>query len=196
MAKRIIETVAFDPSQSNFAIAEIGVDIDSLELHIRSLKVITTESETSKGVIKVSDNLRRARELHAGMMASLSGKALAFAEIPLMITSQNPRIASMANYNSGMMVGLLSAVNIPLIQVFPKDVKIAMTGMKDACKEEMIEAAMNKYPGAPWMMRKSKGKLVPMNINEHLADAVGAAEAGVLSEQFSNAIAMFKSMAA
>jgi Holliday junction resolvasome RuvABC endonuclease subunit len=131
-----------------------------------------------------------------GMIAACEGKAFAIAEVPVMITSANPRIASLANYNAGMMVGVLASLNIPLIQVFPKDVKMTATGLKDACKEEMIEWAMNKYPGAPWLMRKLRGKMVPVAANEHLADAVAAAETGLKDNQFLSALAMYRSMAA
>lgn len=193
---KFIEIVSFDPSTSNFGIAEIGVNVDTLDMEIRDLRIISTESESAKGVIKVSDNLRRARELHQGMMEALKGKAIAIAEIPLMITSKMPQVASLANYNAGMMVGVLSAINIPLIQVFPKEVKLAGPGIKDACKEEMIAWAMKKYPAAPWLMRKLRGNMVPMNANEHLADAVAAAEAGIRTEQFGHALAMYRSMAA
>jgi Holliday junction resolvasome RuvABC endonuclease subunit len=195
MAKQI-EIVAFDPSMSNFGICEAGVNIDTLELEIRKLTLISTSSEANKGVIKVSDNLRRAREVQEGMIAACEGKAFAIAEIPLMISSHNAKIASLANYNAGMMVGVLASLNIPLIQVFPKDVKMTATGLKDACKEEMIEWAMRKYPTAPWLLRKLRGKMVPVAANEHLADAVAAAETGLKDEQFKRSLAMYRSMAA
>lgn len=195
MAKQI-EIVSFDPSMSNFGIVEAGVDVDTLKLNILDMKLVSTESEAKKGVIKVSDNLRRAKEVQTAMIEACKGKAFAIAEIPLMITSQNPRIASLANYNAGMMVGVLASINIPLIQVFPKDVKMTATGLRDACKEEMIEWAMNKYPGAPWLMRKLRGKMVPVAANEHLADAVAAAETGLKDDQFLRSLAMLRSMAA
>ena len=195
MSKKI-EVVGFDPSQSNFGIVEASICVDTLEIDIRAMKVVSTTSEASKGVIKVSDNLRRAKEIQAAMREACAGKALAIAEIPLMITTMNPKIASLANYNSGMMVGILSAIQIPLIQVFPKDVKLAMTGLKDACKEEMIEAAMFKHPAAPWVMRKLRGNMVPTAVNEHLADAVGALYAGIKTEQFGGAVGMYRAMSA
>lgn len=191
-----IHVVGLDPSQSNFGIVEATINIDTLEIDIHAMKVVSTESESAKGVIKVSDNLRRAKEIQEEMRKACVGKSMAIAEIPLMITSMNPRIASLANYNSGMMVGILSAIQIPLIQVFPKDVKLAMTNLKDACKEEMIEAAMLKHPAAPWIMRKLRGKMVPTNANEHLADAVGAIYAGIKTEQFNSAIGMYRAMTA
>lgn len=179
-----IDAVAFDPSQSNFGIAFLAIDIENSTFEVKDLKLVSTESEANKGVIKVSDNLRRAKEIHGEMRAALSTARLAIAEIPVIISSMNPRIVSLANYNAGMMVGILAAIDKPLIQVFPKDVKMASVGIKDACKEEMIAWAMKKYPNAPWLMRKLKGKMVPIAANEHLADAVAAGEAAMLTEQF------------
>lgn len=190
----LIQAVSFDPSQSNFGIADVTIDVDTLEIKVVGLKLISTESEASKGVIKVSDNLRRAKEIQEGMQEALKGKVVAIAEIPLMITSANPRIASLANYNSGMMVGVLSAIGIPLIQVFPKDVKMASVGIKDACKEEMIAWALKNYPDAPWIMRKLKGNYVPTAANEHLADAVAAAHAAIRTDQFGMIRAAYQSM--
>lgn len=191
-----IHVVGLDPSQSNFGIVEATINVDTLEIEIETMKVVSTESESAKGVIKVSDNLRRAKEIQAELRKACVGKSMAIAEIPLMITTMNPKIASLANYNSGMMVGILSAIQIPLIQVFPKDVKLAMTNLKDACKEEMIEAAMLKHPTAPWIMRKLRGKMIPTNANEHLADAVGALYAGIKTEQFNSALGMYRAMSA
>lgn len=191
-----IEIVAFDPSMSNFGICEATVNIDTLELDIKALRLAKTESEASKGVIKVSDNLRRAKEVQEAMVAACQGKAFAIAEIPLMITSQNPKIASLANYNAGMMVGVLASCPIPLIQVFPKDVKMTATGYKDAVKEEMIAWAIAKYPTAPWIMRNFKGKQVPTAANEHLADAVATAETGLKDPQFLRSLEMYRRMVA
>lgn len=195
MVKKI-EVVSFDPSQSNFGIVEAAINVDTLEIDVRDMRIISTRSEASKGVIKVSDNLRRAVEINNAMQKACKGKAIAIAEIPLMITTMNPQIASLANYNAGMMVGVLSAIQIPLIQVFPKDVKMAGPGIKDACKEEMIEWAMEKHPDAPWITRKFKGKIVPTAVNEHIADALAAIYAGIKTTQFSSALTMYRSMAA
>jgi Holliday junction resolvasome RuvABC endonuclease subunit len=196
MSKKLINVVGLDPSQSNFGIVEATIDVDTLEVDIVDMRVISTSSESAKGVIKVSDNLRRAKEIQVEMRKACVGKSMAIAEIPLMITTMNPKIASLANYNSGMMVGILSAIQIPLIQVFPKDVKLAMTGLKDACKEEMIEAAMLKHPAAPWVMRKLRGNMVPTAVNEHLADAIGALYAGIKTEQFGSAVGMYRALSA
>jgi hypothetical protein len=189
-----INVVGFDPSQSNFGIVEATIDLDTLEVEVQNLRVIVTKSEASKGIIKVSDNLRRAKEIQPEMQLACEGKAFAIVEIPLMITSMNPKIASLANYNSGMMIGLISGIPIPIIQVFPKEVKMAGPGIKDACKEEMIEWAMAKHPDASWAMRKLRGKMVPTAVNEHSADALAAIYAGIGTDQFKEARALYSSM--
>ena len=58
----------------------------------------------------------------------------------------------------------------------------------------MIEWAIRKYPHPDWLMRKSKGILVPINDNEHLADAIAIAEAGVKTDQFKQAMAIYSSL--
>jgi hypothetical protein len=96
----------------------------------------------------------------------------------------------MASY--GVCVGVLAACPIPLIQVTPSEVKLAGTGFKTATKDEMVEAAMNKFPTANWLLTKRGGQMVPVSANEHLADAVFAIEAGLKTDQLKQAIALMR----
>ena len=187
-----IKIVGFDPSTSNWGICKATVDVHTLEYEVDDLILVQTESEAKKGIRKDSDDIRRAREVRAGMLSACQGAALAISEIPFM----NPGGYAAANFNSGLVTGVLASCPVPLIQVFPQDVKMLACGSKHAAKEEMIEWAMLKYPAAPWLMRKLRGKMVPTNANEHLADAVATINAGLKSPQFLEAIAMFRAMAA
>lgn len=187
-----IKVVGFDPATANWGIAKATVDLDTCAITIDDLILIQTESESKKGVRKDSDDLRRACELYGAMMLHINGSALVISEIPFM----NPGSYASANFNSGLVTGVLSSCPKPIIQVFPQDVKIAAVGHKHAAKEEMIEWAMNKYPSAPWKMRKLRGKLVPVAANEHLADAIAAIHAGVETAQFEQAVSMYRAMAA
>lgn len=189
---KTINVVGFDPSTSNFGCAQARIDIDRLTLDIVDLRLIQTESESKKGVIKASDDLRRAKIVRDGMLAACRDMVLAVSEIPFC----NPAGYASANFNSGLVTGVLASCPIPLIQVFPADVKMAAIGYRQAAKEEMIEWGMNKYPAAPWLLRKLKGKMIPTAANEHLADAIAAIEAGLKTQQFQQAIAMYRSMAA
>lgn len=184
-----IKIVGIDPSLRNFGFAQALLNIHTLEYTIENLILVESENEAGKVVRKNSDDLRRASTLYNGLVRACAGASLAIAEVP--VGSQSAR--AMASY--GMCVGVLAACPVPLIQVTPAEVKLAAVGNKQAAKEEMIEWAMAKHPGANWLMRKSKGRMVPMNDNEHLADACAAIEAGLLTDQFQQAITLYRSMA-
>lgn len=187
-----IRVVGFDPSTSNWGICRALVDTDTLDIEVEDLQLVQTVSEKAKGVRKDSDDIRRAQELRGGMMLACTGAAFAISEIPFM----NPGGYPAANFNSGLVTGVLSSCHIPLIQVFPADVKMIACGSRNAAKEEMIEWATAKYPDAPWLRRKLKGKMVLTAANEHLADAVAVVHAGVRTRQFEEAMSMYRAMAA
>lgn len=185
-----IKIVGIDPALRNFGFAQATLDVFTLKYSIDNLILVESESEAGKTVRKNSDDLRRAQQLYDGLIFACTGAAIAIAEVP--VGSQSAR--AMASY--GMCVGVLAACPLPLIQVTPSEVKMAAVGTKTASKEEMIEWAMNKHSGANWLMRRSKGVMVPMNDNEHLADACAAIEAGIRTSQFHQALAMYKALAA
>jgi Holliday junction resolvasome RuvABC endonuclease subunit len=184
-----IKVTGFDPSTTNFGICKASVDIDSLEVFIDDLILFKTENETKKGVIKTSDDLRRAREIVEVARDAIKDAGMVVSEIPLGTAS----LHNNAILNSGVMIGILASIDAPIIQVSPADVKIAAVGHRHACKEEMIEWAIKTYPNAPWKMRKLKGKLYPTAANEHLADATAVVLAGVRTQQFKQAVALYKS---
>lgn len=184
-----INVVGVDPSLRNFGIVKAVLDVETMKIvSIKEMLLVESESNTKKQktVRKNSDDLRRARLLHEGFVEACKDASFAFVEVP--VGSQSAR--SMASY--GICVGVLAACPVPLIQVTPAEVKLAMTGIKTATKEEMIEAAVAEFPGAPWLSRKLKGERVLLNDNEHLADAVGALKAGIKTDEFKGAAAFLK----
>ena len=185
-----IRIVGMDPSMSNWGICKALLDVDSMEFQIDDLILIETESEAKKGVIKQSDDLRRARIVREGMIEACEDAAIAISEIPFC----NPAGYAGANFNSGLVTGVLASCPVPLIQVFPSEVKQKATGVRTATKGEMIEAAMNRFPNAPWRTRKLKGKVIPTAANEHLADAVWAIAAGLDSQQIRQALAIYRTV--
>ncbi|WP_297478286.1 hypothetical protein [Ferrovum sp.] len=187
-----IKVVGMDPSTSNWGICKATVDVRTLTFVVDDLILIQTEPETKKGVRKDSDDIRRAKVVRDGMINACVGASFAISEIPFM----NPGSYASANFNSGLVTGVLASCPIPLIQVFPSEVKEQAVGIRSATKIEMIEWATKRFPHAPWMMRKLKGKMVPVASNEHLADAVASINAGLKSEQFLGAIAMYRGILA
>jgi Holliday junction resolvasome RuvABC endonuclease subunit len=177
-----INVLAVDPSLANFGMAYLRVELSSLEISITGLSLIETEKRSNKTVRQNSDDLRRAQEIVQRFHAAAAGNTVCFAEIPT--GAQSAR----AMYAFGLSVGVLASCPIPLIQVQPFETKLATVGTKTASKEEMIEWAVEKYSTAPWL--RHGGKIV--NKNEHLADAVAIAHAGVKHEQFQQLLAMWR----
>ena len=137
-----------------------------------------------------SEDLARAELLHKGAIAACEDRWMAFVEVPH--GSQSAR--AMASY--GVCIGVLAGVatTLPVIQVTASEVKMIGAGVKSATKEEMIEAAMARYPDAPWPTKMVKGVKTPIAGKcEHMADAIFAIEAGLATDEFRQMIAMYKS---
>jgi Holliday junction resolvasome RuvABC endonuclease subunit len=182
----VIKLVSLDPALSNLGIAVLDYDLDADQLDLKSLRLVQTEASKHKTVRKNSDDLERARLLFQGMTDACDNCHIAIAEIP--VGTQSAR-GAMSN---GIALGVLAGCPIPLIQVSPTEAKMASVGIKTATKDEMIEWAMKHYPHKDWLLRRSKGQVVPLKDNEHLADAVAIAVAGVKTDQFRQAISFFR----
>lgn len=175
-SSKTITVLGIDPALRNFGFAIAKVDVEKNEIvEILDLKLVRTEDQKGKTVRRNSDDLRRATQ-HVNALKTLSKKvAISFAEVP--VGSQSAR--AMASY--GICIGILASCESGLIQVTPTQVKVEAVGDKTATKEEMIEWASNKFPDAPWLKTKFRGQEKLKNENEHLADAIGAINAGLKS---------------
>ena len=187
-----IKVIGADPSTANFGIAIASVDVLTGEYSIDDLMLIKTEPETKKGVRKDSDDLRRARVVHEAFVEACKDASMVISEIPF----TDPRGYASSNFNAGLVTGVLASSPIPIIQVFPQEVKMAFCGSRHAAKEEMIAEAIARFPNAPWLLTKRGGKMVPTKANEHLADACAAINCGLQSDQFKQLTAMFRGMKA
>lgn len=187
-----INVCGFDPSMSNWGVVHAKLNVVTNQVTIMGMHICRTESESKKNVIKQSDDLRRAKILHAEVLLVAQNKAIVFSEIPFC----NPGTYASANFNAGLVTGVLAACPVPLIQVFPQEIKMMACGSRSATKDEMIEWAVKLHPEAPWLRRTFKGKQVLTKDNEHLADALGAIYSGIRSEQFKQAISMLRAVSA
>ena len=185
-----IRILGLDPSMRNFGMAIANYSIVTGLLDVTHLEIAQTEKNQDKQVRRNSDDLSRAQSIVTEIkrVVALYKPTLAMAEIP--VGAQNARAA----FSNGLCCGLLAAVPLPIIQVTPTEVKMGAVGSKTASKDAMIQWAVARWPGAPWMTRKLKGEIVLLNDNEHLADACGAINAGTLTPQFSQAVSMMRSM--
>lgn len=178
----LIPVLGMDPSLNNWGLAKGYFDTETMKLSITELDLINPEFSSGKTVRQNSKDLERARQL-AFKAASAVGDAQAvFVEVP--VGSQSAR--AMASY--GICVGVLGALraqNIPFFEVTPTEVKLATIGKKTASKAEIIERAVAAYPQANWPLVTRNGETnVVMSKAEHMADAIGAIEAGIQTEQF------------
>ncbi|MDP9155347.1 MAG: hypothetical protein M3O74_13965 [Pseudomonadota bacterium] len=191
-----LKIVGLDPSLTHTGIAIMEYDTDTGKLGTPELRLIVTENQKGKTVRQNSDDLRRAREVVTGIHASCNGALFAVSEVPMGAQSARAALAF------GMVIGILANLPVPLIQVSPLEVKMAAVGHRQASKEEMILWASEKYPDANWLRHARAGRVKTgtgfkewkagdlVNDNEHLADAVAVGEAGLLTDQFKQAVAM------
>lgn len=193
-----LKLLGLDPSLSNFGIAKMTLDLTDRSLDLDDLVLVKTEPEQDKkkkkAVRQNSLDLERGRILHDALIEHAQGFQIAVAEVP--VGSQSAR--AMASY--GVCIGVLAACPIPMIQVTPSEVKMAGFGVKTATKDEMIEWALQTYPAANWLRYAQNGKTYkkgePSAANEHLADAVAAVHAGILTDQFRQATALMRGLKA
>lgn len=181
----VLKIASIDPSLSNFGLAKgtIDISVESFPVTLSELQLVETDTDKSarKVVRRNSEDLERARKLLRGMQRFIADVDMVFVEVP--VGSQSAR--SMASY--GICIGILASIGKPLIQVTPTEVKLAAVGSKTASKSEMIDWASGLYPDLNWLV--SRGKMTAKN--EHLADAIGAIHAGVLTDEFARAVSVF-----
>lgn len=186
----MIRAVGIDAAFANMGFAQVSIDRRGL-VTCTGLKLISTEGKSDgKGVRKSSTELRRARELVDALNAECLGNVIAFVEVPS--GSQSAAVAR----SLGIVVGVIASCPIPIIEVSPMEVKIAVTGDRKvkATKDDIIKWAMKRWPDAGWILHKSNGKTFkkgePQNCNEHLADALATIEAGIATQEFKRLLAL------
>lgn len=180
----LIRVAGIDGSKTNFGIAIMDLDTDTMEMTVVDLILVKTDKDKNKQVRASSDNLRRAQEIKETAHPALVGSVVAFIEVP----SGGQSYEAVLGF--GIVIGLYASLPIPTAEVSPAETKKAAVGTRTASKEEMIAWAMAKFPTAPWRTRKLKGAIVPLADNEHLADAVAIAHAGIRTPSFKQTIAI------
>lgn len=181
-----ITIAGLDGSKTNFGIALMTMDVETLELEVKDLILVKTEKSKDKKVRKSSDNLERAQEIARTLRESLGDCISAFAEVP----SGGQSYEAVLGF--GIVIGLYASIPVPLLEVSPSETKKAAVGTRTASKEEIIAWAFEKFPKAPWRTRKLKGEIVPTADNEHLADAVAIVHAGIKTPAFQQTLAILK----
>ena len=175
---------AIDPSQRHFGMVKLEWH-GLLGFSILEMKLVNTEKSKDKKVRVNSDDLSCAREIHDACHEFIADCEFVFSEVP-----SGAQSASAAK-SFGICIGILASVRIPLIEVQPLETKKASIGKKTASKKDIIAWAVTHYPEAPWIRALAKPYGFTL-ANEHLADAVAIAHAGVKTEQFRAITALMK----
>lgn len=184
-----IRVAGIDPSFTHTGVAKFDLDLHNFVLTPVGIDLFITENgagKKHKGVRKNSDDLVRAKVLYDGLHGWLADCEMAFSEVPH--GAQSARAA----LSNGVCYGLLVSIPCPLIQVQADETKKHTVGKKTASKLEMIAWARKNYPQMSWRMRKLKGELLPVNDNEHMADACGVVVAGIQTDEFKRTATMLK----
>ncbi|WP_421991756.1 hypothetical protein [Roseococcus sp.] len=182
-----LKVVGFDPSLTHWGIAEAELDMQTGYLSTPRLRVIEPTKINHKQVRQNSEDLHVAEQLADAAFRTGREADVAFVEVP--VGSQSAR--AMCSY--GICVGILAALRsegVQIIEVTASEVKLALSGMKNATKTQQIEAAVALYPDSEWPRHTQNGKGYKkgdlQSRAEHVADAVGAIHAGVLTPTFKN----------
>lgn len=175
--------VAIDGSLQNFGTAVVTVSSETKKIkEVLYLGLNKTAPSTDKKARKSYDDLARFQS-HWGYINGIITKydcKVAVAEIPS--GGQDARAA----FAFGGITAMMGCLPIPLTPVTPSECK-ASSGSKHADKEDMIQWAYQQWPDASWITSKrtnamniktAKG-LYLTNANEHLADSLGIAVAGL-----------------
>ena len=169
--------ISIDSSLANTGIA-LGEIKGYLEVNVEVIGLHETKKTTNKQVRASSDTISRGRSTFQFIKHAIHVHKPDFIFVETPSGSQSS--AGMKSY--GMTCQLIASLNPKPIEVTPDEVKKASVGKKTASKQEMMDWAYEKYPGLNWDINKSTGKL--KNKNEHMADAIGIAYAGIKTDDF------------
>ena len=182
-----IPIVGMDPSMTHWGIAEGQLCLTEGILDSLRLSVVKPEKMRGKQVRVNSEDMFVSEQLAIRAIEAAKKAKAVFVECP--VGSQSAR--AMASY--GMCVGILGAIRaagIPLIEVTAAEAKLALTGDRNATKQNMIDEALRLYPDVEFP--NQRGRIT--NDAEHVADAIGAIHAGANTSQFQNLIRLLRSV--
>lgn len=182
--------LGLDPSMANTGMCWGNYLLDERTFMPEGLELIETKPGTDKKVRKSSVDFDRCRKLLHGVrtVCREEGIQYAFAELPT--GSQNA--VAMKGY--GVSICVMASLPVPVVQVTPREVKVAALDRATASKEDMIIWATTRWPHLPFLTRTLHGQQVYVNKNEHLADALAAVEAGLVTDQWNQALAAIQAV--
>lgn len=185
----MIRFAAFDLAYAHVGMVRGTLTPDGVIAPDYAQLVVTADhidASARKVTRRSSEELARARVIVSAISAWVFDTTVVFAEVPS--GSQSARAARAL----GIAVGCLASCPVPVIEVTPLEVKLASTNKRTASKAEIIDWAYKLAPDLPWRQRKLHGKMVMTSDNEHIADALAVAYAGVRTPDFQRLMALMR----
>jgi len=167
--------ISIDSSLAHTGIA-IGTIGPTNVITVEEIALNSTEKSKNKQVRASSDTIERCQRTFQFVQACIFTHSpdVIFVETP----SGSQSAAGMKSY--GATCQLIATLVPDPIQVTPNEVKMASVGSKTASKVQMIEWAYAKYPKLEWYWHAKQLQAK----NEHMADAVAIAHAGIKTADF------------
>lgn len=171
-----IRVAALDVAFANtgYAILEYNRSKDQWDLAAHG--IIKTKKESKKRKIYAADDMvRRIRDICTELdeLRNQWEFKLVVAELPSQGGKSSNAVASMA-IGSAVIASFTFFRDLSYNFVTPNDVKVAMTGDKQASKEAMENAAVKLYPELIKVYKSNKATSGWAGEFEHVADAIGA----------------------
>lgn len=186
----LIRVAALDGSLRRFGVAVLLLDTVTMEFQVESLHLFDTENSKNKKVRASSDNYNRARSIAVGVREVLKDCSAVFGEVP----SGGQSYKAVLGF--GIVIGIYASLDQDLTEVSPTETKLAALNSKTASKEEIMEWAYAKFPTAEWLRYTRGGATYKKgdyhSDNEHLADAVAIAHAGVQTPAFKQMLSILR----
>jgi len=175
----LVKVTGMDPSLTHWGLASVMLNLSTGIPTIPTLKLVEPKELEGKNIRVNSNDLHRAEQLATAVFEETKDSKVIFVEVP--VGSQSAR--AMASY--GVCIGILASLRSQgkqIIQVTATESKLALTGNRNATKQQMIDYAWENYPTANWDLDSKTGK--PLKKSEHVADAIAAIHAGVHTPSF------------
>ncbi len=166
--------LSIDSSLAHTGIA-LGRIINN-KIHIDAIHLCETTKTKNKQIRASSDTIDRCRQTINFLREHIKTHQpkIIFIETP----TGSQSAAGMKSY--GATCQLIAAINPAPIQVTAMETKLATGGTKTASKRDIINWAFKLYPQLSW--KYYKGQL--QDKNEHMADAIAIAYAGIKLPEF------------
>jgi Holliday junction resolvasome RuvABC endonuclease subunit len=175
--------ISIDSSLANTGIA-VGTIGPTDKIFIEKIDLASTEKSKHKQIRASSDAITRCRKTYRFVDTLIKEEKpnVIFMETP----SGSQSSSGMKSYGATCM--LIASISPAPIEVTPTEVKVESVGTKTASKQEMIAWAHALYPEVNWFYHANKLQ----NKNEHMADAIAIAYAGIETEEFKRLKSLIK----